>query len=178
MAGKPKAPGAVPVIPWADPALWEEANAALRRIIKKHGPALSGVKAHSAEIRRLLESTASQTQDLCLKTCPHCPDPCCAHAKVWLDFPDLLFLHLEGISGPPRQLRSHMEGPCAFLGRRGCTLDRLSRPFVCFWYFCPPQTLRLSRTPARIKQTLDAAVSSIKLHRKAMEEELIRIAFE
>ena len=174
MADSAGTPGTVPEIPWADESTWSEANASIRRAIEINGPALSRVKIHSRQIRLLLESTADLIQDLCLNTCPHCPEPCCSHAKVWLDFRDLLLLYLEGISVPPTQLRWGMEGPCLFLGSRGCVLDRLSRPFVCFWYFCPAQTLRLSKMPPQTQKSLDNAVSAIKFHRSAMEAAFIQ----
>ncbi|MBI9076648.1 MAG: hypothetical protein JEZ02_14675 [Desulfatibacillum sp.] len=174
MAADFSAPGSVPDIPWATPSAWEEANVSLNHALQIHGPALSGARIHSRQIRSLLESARELTGDLCSATCPHCPEPCCAHAKVWLDFRDLLFLHLERLPIPPTQLRSGQEGSCLYLGHRGCLLDRLSRPFVCFWYFCPPQTLRLSRMPREKKILLDQAISTIKTHRKAMEDAFIQ----
>ncbi len=166
--------GVIPAFPWGSPEFWREANTSLDHAMGIHGPALGRARFHSREIRILLESTVDLTHQLCAVTCPHCPEPCCGHAKVWLDFKDLLFLHLEGLSPPPTQLRTSMEGPCLYLGSRGCTLDRLCRPFVCFWYFCPPQTLRLSGMGGQEKEILDKAVTAIKIHRQAMEEAFIQ----
>ena len=64
-------------------------------------------------------------------------------ARVWLDFPDLLFMHLSGQALPLGQLRAQRSEACAYLGPKGCRLPRLSRPWVCTWYLCPEQKARM-----------------------------------
>ena len=77
--------------------------------------------------------------ELCMATCTYCPDPCCFSAYAWFDFRDLLFAHLNGLAVPPAQLMTDRKMICRYLGVRGCTLERISRPWICTWYLCPAQ---------------------------------------
>ena len=56
-----------------------------------------------------------------------------------VDFKDLLFAHLNGLEIPPAQLMTNRKMICRYLGNQGCTLERISRPWICTWYLCPTQ---------------------------------------
>jgi len=112
-------------------------------------------------------------EDLAATTCKGCPNPCCDHAKVWLDFEDLLFIHLHDEILPPHQLRRNLHERCRFLGLHGCTLPRLSRPWICTWYICPTQCQALERdVPGRMAQ-ITAVLPRVKSLRQEMERHFL-----
>ena len=113
-------------------------------------------------------------ETLCSLTCPGCPDSCCQRAKVWLDFRDLLFLHLVQGLLPLHQLRRDLKEPCRFLGHKGCTLPRICRPWICTLYLCPVQTNLLRRLPTQDQVEFNKAVEEVKEGRREMEELFVK----
>jgi hypothetical protein len=133
-----------------------------------------------AATRRIADRLAHQVgllddlfEQLAAATCAVCPDPCCRHAKVWLDFQDLLFIHLHGETLPPHQLRRNLHEPCRFLGLNGCTLPRSSRPWICTWYICPTQRQTLVRDVPGGMAQISAMLSRVKFLRKEMERRFL-----
>ncbi len=112
--------------------------------------------------------------ELCTTTCTYCPDPCCFSAYAWFDFKALLFAHLNGLAIPPAQLMTDRKMICRYLGNRGCTLERISRPWICTWYLCPTQLGALRADAARGKKAffLETA-AEIRRERKEMETAFI-----
>jgi hypothetical protein len=111
---------------------------------------------------------------LCAASCPSCPEPCCAKARVWIDFADLLFLHLSKSPIPRRQLITDTSQTCTFAGPAGCSLPRLARPWICLWYLCPIQRNLLRGRPA-IDRLVQRHLRRIKAGRRAMEDGFIRL---
>lgn len=136
-------PSGPPPIPWADPDDWRAANAAVARLVRRPSGPLMNL-AH--QLDATLARAYPRLDALCRITCPHCPDPCCLSATIWLDFRDLLRLHLTGRPIPPAQPRSRPGETCRYAGPAGCRLPRPQRPFICTWYLCPAQTAALRRT--------------------------------
>jgi len=158
-------------VPWNTPDLWQAANASLATAVK-HMPDASRILAR--RIRCLLEQTFPLMDRLCRHTCPSCLDVCCSRAWVWIDFKDLLFIHLAGLSPPERQLLSRPGNHCFFAGPEGCRLNRIQRPFICTWYQCPTQARLLKAWP-RQKQRLTTAIEQIKAARQQMEDTFIQV---
>jgi hypothetical protein len=96
--------------PWAGPDQWAEANAAVLRLLER--PGLGAARARARGIAAGLAALAPAMERLCAATCPRCLEPCCLRARVWLDFRDLLFLHLSGQALPLGQLRAGPGEPC------------------------------------------------------------------
>jgi hypothetical protein len=113
--------------------------------------------------------------DLCLETCPRCPDPCCLKASPWFDFRDLIFLHLHALAIPPGQTIKTMASTCRYSSKNGCTLDRISRPWICTWYLCPVQAANINVRRSHQKKGLLTAINEIKDTRKEMEDEFIKV---
>ncbi|MCB2228811.1 MAG: hypothetical protein KQH53_19210 [Desulfarculaceae bacterium] len=152
--------------PWAAPELWAEANAALLRLCAGQG--MGPARALAEELARALDSLEPAMERLCGATCPRCLEPCCVRARVWADFPDLLFMHLSGQALPVAQLRAEPGGPCAHLGPKGCRLPRLSRPWVCTWYLCPEQKARLRAWSPEERRAVERGLARVKELRGAM----------
>ena len=174
---EPRAPSPPGGPDWPDPASWAEANSTLSLLCRIHDDSLAKARQQARRIGAALETLDPLLDSLCVPTCPACGDPCCARAKVWLDFRDLLFLHLAGGPIPLHQLRRNLSEPCRFLGKAGCALDRLSRPWVCTWYLCPDQANLLRRMPVERQIEFTQAVKEIKEGRQRMEEEFLGVVF-
>lgn len=161
--------------PWRSGAAWDAANRSLDSLIQRNRMALDSVVILAQKVQARMVSIFSLLDDLCQVTCPWCPDPCCLAARVWIDFKDLLFLHLAGHPVPPEQLLSDFKETCRFWSPRGCMLSRVSRPWVCTWHLCPTQKVILGRKAPSVQEKLRHAVQGITAGRKAMEAEFIRI---
>jgi hypothetical protein len=161
--------------PWNSIASWQEANQSLHFLIKRNLTELDRAitLAYKVEIR--LTSIFSILDDLCIVTCPWCPDPCCLTAKVWIDFKDLLFLHLGGHQVPPAQLLSDLKKVCRFWSLKGCVLPRMSRPWVCTWYLCPTQKANLCQKACHTQDEFNRLIQAVKVCRTEMEAEFVRV---
>lgn len=161
--------------PWGSTTAWKAAKWNLDYLIRLHRPELDRAVNFAREVQVRLESIFPLMDDLCAVTCPWCPDPCCLAAKVWVDFKDLLFLHLCCRQIPPAQLLPDLKKTCRYSSPRGCTLPRITRPWACTWYLCPTQMANLRQKTHTVQNMFSQAVQAIKTGRKEMEAEFIRV---
>jgi hypothetical protein len=129
--------------------------------------------AHALENR--LKALFPILDDLCINSCPWCPEPCCLKAKVWFDFKDLLFLHFNHLPIPLAQPITNMNTTCRYVSHRGCVLSRIARPWICTWYLCPVQTAILRKRDYIQYDAVNRIIQEIKSLRKEMEEGFIRV---
>jgi len=160
---------------WGATATWQTVNRNLDYLIRLHRAKMDRAVALARDVQIRLESIFSLLDDLCAVTCPWCPDHCCLTAKVWMDFKDLLFLHLNGHQIPPAQLLSNLKETCGYWSPNGCMLPRIVRPWVCTWYLCPTQKANLCQKPKSVQDNFNRVLQAIKAGRKEMESEFIRI---
>ena len=160
---------------WNSMAAWQEANQSFNILIKRNLPELDGAMALAQKLQIRLASLFLIIDDLGKATCPWCPDPCCLSAKVWIDFKDLLFLHLGGHQIPPEQLLPNFEKICRYWSLKGCVLPRMTRPWVCTWYLCPTQTANLRRKSRHTQDKYNRLIQDVKVCRTKMEAEFIRV---
>ncbi len=160
--------------PWGDPASWQEANESLALLTRLREPDLFRARAIAGRVRKNIELLGPMLDRLCASTCPWCPEPCCVSAVVWLDFSDLLFLHLAGVPVPPAQLRPRTSAPCRFLSPHGCVLPRLARPWVCTWYLCPTQKRRLRQWAPLTQEALLSAQDRVTRARHHLPQAFIQ----
>jgi hypothetical protein len=161
--------------PWKNADSWREANHTLVFLIDRYENALHESTSVARNLYRKMVSLFPLLEELCMATCTHCPDPCCFSAYAWLDFKDLLFAHLNGLPVPPAQLMTDRKTVCCYLGARGCTLERISRPWICTWYLCPAQLAALRRDNACGKKAFFLETTTeIRGGRKAMETAFIK----
>lgn len=162
-------------MPWGKTDTWKAVNRGLKYLIRHHHSQLNRAVESAWNIQRRLVSVYSFLDDLCKVTCPWCPEPCCLGAKVWIDFKDLLFCHLCGHRVPYAQLLSDVNETCRFWSWKGCTLPRITRPWVCTWYLCPTQKMNLRRESQSVQDKFNHDIEMIKADRKEMETEFVRI---
>jgi hypothetical protein len=158
---------------WGSDANWSEANGSIDHLIRIHGAVLDGARETARRIQSRLISLFPLLDEFCLGTCVDCSSPCCVTATVWLDFRDLLFIHLSGQSVPPHQLIEKQPDSCRYSSETGCTLPRLSRPWVCTHYLCPLQKALLREKPSSMRTAFENAMASVRDDRVLLENQFL-----
>jgi len=161
--------------PWGTEPVWQEANRSIDDLIQRYAGKLSSAVALASLVRLRLGSIFNILDEICIETCPRCPDPCCLHASPWFDFRDLIFLHLNALAPPVSQPIEVMNATCRYFSPRGCTLTRISRPWICTWYLCSVQTANLNNRRSNQKKGIIFTINEIKAFRKEMEEAFVRV---
>jgi hypothetical protein len=152
---------------------WQASNCALSRLLAIHRRALGRAIAVAVEIRRGIDELTPLMAALCSRTCRFCPEPCCIGNTVWIDFRDLLFLHLLEEPIPPCQATSDSKEACPFLSHHGCRLPQRIRPWMCIQYVCPTQLAVLTRKGRPTAAALLGKVKRIEKKRIMMETEVV-----
>lgn len=167
------AAGNVPQQPWTASGEWNEANRSLAALISSRGRTLAAIRELALTLKDLLNELGERFEAIGAATCGHCPHPCCATARPWFDFRDLLFIHLTGQAFPEGQPLEIDSTICRYLGPKGCRLIRLQRPWICTWYVCPTQTVRMRRQDLRLKERMTQLVQETKGIRIEMEDRFV-----
>ena len=153
---------------------WQESNCALARLLATHRRVLEKAIAVAVEIRRRIDELTPSMTALCRRTCRFCPEPCCITNTVWIDFRDLLFLHLLEEPIPSCQAASDPGDACPFLNHHGCRLPRRIRPWMCTQYICPTQWVVLKKEGGSTAAALIGQIERIENQRVRMEADVIR----
>lgn len=156
--------------PWGTASTWNEANRSIRHLINLHHDSLCDAAEIALGIRDKLTALFPMQDELVKATCVTCHSPCCVTATVWLDFCDLILLHLTDQVVPEYQLIERQTDSCRYHSDAGCLIPRLSRPWVCTLYLCPPQMALLRSNVDGVRENIDDTIKSIKLYRKKLEE--------
>ena len=165
----------VPLLPWGSSVQWKEAHQSLSYHLSRHPNAWNEAQAVAGHLETQLKALFPILDELCIHTCPRCPEPCCLTAKIWFDFKDLLFLHLARKPVPLNPPVSAREDTCRYLSHKGCMLPRSSRPWICTWYLCPVQTAILRKRDSRRYDAFNRIIHQIKKLREVLEEKFIRV---
>ena len=164
--------------PWGSIAEWREFHHMLSHTISTSAGELKRARSQAGAIQDQLLTVSDMMAQLSAETCTHCPAVCCLSAKIWADFKDALFWHLTDQAVPLRQTISHVNQVCRYLGSQGCTLPRMSRPFVCTWYLCPTQVSRLQTSPNHNAwEGMQNTLTSVKRLRHKMENTFVNALF-
>lgn len=160
---------------WGTLSEWNEVNSTLDFLLNRYRSDISRAVVAAREICNALASVFPVQDTLCSETCIHCPEPCCLNATVWLDFKDLLFFHLTDQFIPEKQLIEKPGDICCYSSANGCILPRLSRPWTCTLYLCPPQKLKLKQFPEDVINDYHRHINQIKEKRKQIESLFLRL---
>jgi hypothetical protein len=161
--------------PWGSARAWREINQTLAHLMGLYRSNLDRPLERVQAIRARLEPIFVLMDDICDRTCPGCHETCCSVARVWLNFQDLLFIHLLGQTPPPLQTLPDLKAACAYLGPIGCTLPRIMRPWFCTRYICIPQQAFLRKKGRAFMIDFEGMVHHIEAARNKMESEFIRV---
>ena len=168
-------PSAKLTAPWMSDNDWREINQSFRYLLQRHKTSLECIHNLVTRLTDLLTTVSINADDLCRSTCRYCPDPCCTRAWAWFDFKDLLYIHLSDLEIPESQTISSSNHRCLYLSARGCRLPRTTRPWICLWYFCPPQIKRLKNNPTLSFEAFTRIIRRIKQLRLVLESEFVKI---
>lgn len=160
----------IEIPPWGEVSIWDEVNGSIKNLIRIHKHSLGMVYSVAYEIKEDLLSLFPLQDEILKETCINCDSPCCGTATVWLDFCDLVFIHLTEQVVPEYQLIEKQSDICRYFSDNGCIIPRLSRPWVCTLYLCPPQMALLRGMGGAVKRKNDMIIQSIKLKRKKLEQ--------
>jgi hypothetical protein len=115
------------------------------------------------KLKQLLIESSSLIEDYTREVCPGCTDVCCRQKHGAYRERDILYLHALGVEVPLRDEARPLEGPCQFMGPRGCVQPRWIRPFKCTWYFCEPLLAALNQGPQRKARRLSSHLQEMIL---------------
>ncbi len=167
-------------IPWSSARDWYQVIYSIKRIHTLYREKLGPLSDMAIKIRQHYEDLSVPIEKLCSHTCVTCGDICCVRATIWFDLKDLLYLYFGLNVFPDAQIVKRNQGDqktgCCHFSKKGCTLERTERPFVCTWYFCPEQGEYLNRHSPELRQTIDRHLLEIKRLRNEMEAEFIRMS--
>ncbi|MCK5783741.1 MAG: hypothetical protein KAH06_04800 [Desulfobacterales bacterium] len=155
--------------PWCNDQLWQAANSTMAYLACRYRHSLYQVKETAGHINSLLVFIDEPLDWLSRETCAQCTAPCCLVADVSYDFKDLLFIHMADQAIPPGQPRRMTGEICRNLGREGCLIPRLQRPWICTWYICAVQKNYLTGRHEILRKHLLSVIAEISMLRKQME---------
>lgn len=115
----------------------------------------------AVKLKLLLLETDPLIEEFTAAICPACSDVCCRHKHAALRDRDREYLNALGEPVPPYDPRQDPDGPCQFMGDRGCTLSRWYRAFKCTWFFCEPLLDAMDKAPQRKARRLSAALQEM-----------------
>jgi hypothetical protein len=113
------------------------------------------------ELKELLIELSPLIEEYTSQTCPACGDVCCKQKRSLPEPEDVRFASALGMPLPDRDPLRPPDGPCQFMGPRGCVTERWLRPWRCTWYFCDPLLRALDEGPRKKARAITALVQRI-----------------
>ena len=107
-------------------------------VFRYHKDRLIKVRAGAADISSEMENLSAFIQQHTNVVCPACNSVCCINRHSYHTYDDMIYLYARGVKIPLYTADLDDDAPCQFLGKRGCSLPRVLRPYRCNWYFCSP----------------------------------------
>ncbi len=123
----------------------------------------NGRSVTAEKLKQLLIESSPLIEEYTAAVCPDCADVCCRQKHGLYVERDMLYLNALDVEVPPRDDSMPLEGPCQFMGTRGCVKPRWLRPFKCTWYFCEPLLAALDQGPQRRARRLSAHIQEMIL---------------
>jgi hypothetical protein len=113
------------------------------------------------KMKRLLIGSSPMIEDYTREVCPACAEVCCRQKHGMFRENDIVYLHALGVEVPPRDQGRPLDGPCEWMGPRGCDRPRWLRPFKCTWFFCGPLLKAMNDGPSRKARQLSALLQEM-----------------
>jgi hypothetical protein len=115
----------------------------------------------AGKMKRLLIESAPLIEDYTWEVCPACAEVCCKQKHGVFRENDIGYLHALGLEAPQRDQGRPAEGPCEWMGPRGCNRPRWLRPFKCTWFFCGPLLKAMNDGPSRKARQLSTMLQKM-----------------
>ena len=100
--------------------------------------AFSAARQSAIDAKGLIDSISMDIERYTASVCTNCTSVCCINRHSRHDRSDIIFLTALGEKVPEDLSEIEETGPCRFLVRNGCVLERFQRPYRCTWFFCSP----------------------------------------
>jgi hypothetical protein len=108
------------------------------------------------QLRNLLIESSPIIESYTQQVCPACADICCRQKHGMFTGADRAYVDALGEPVPEHDRSRALDGPCQFLGPRGCAKPRWQRAWKCTWFFCEPLLRALEKGPQRQARRLSA----------------------
>lgn len=126
---------------------FQQKLAKLRLFFQQNHQKLTPMADAAQTYKEAMELVSSFTEEYTQKTCPYCGTVCCAQKHGLPEFGDVAAFLSLGYEIPSYDLNRPLSGACQFMGKRGCILERIVRPYRCTWYFCDPLLTQIEIGP-------------------------------
>ncbi len=138
-----------PRLDYKDPEKFWGTISYLQDFFSVHRDRLHTVFEKAQEMKRCFDHFDPFIQSYTAKICPYCGTVCCANKFGFPEFADIVSFLSLGLSIPDYDLDVDEEAICQFIGKKGCILPRIQRPYRCTWYFCDPLMVQIDIGPAK-----------------------------
>ena len=112
-------------------------------------------------LKELLVRLSPLIEELTARVCPECNDVCCKQKRCLPDPVDVKYLAALKMLRIEYDSSRQPEGPCQFMGRFGCSLQRWQRPWRCTWYFCDPLLMAMNTGPQKTARKIADLIQQI-----------------
>ena len=141
--------------------------------VKKIKLSISPIVSETVRKIEALIADAAELQRVYVElVCAKCEAPCCARVHYLFNEKDILYLRLSGRKHRWRREAFTRKG-CWFLGEGGCSLDPLSRPFICHSYICPDLKDEIRKGSPVLITELEAKIKIISMLRSQLWSEYL-----
>ncbi|HET6516250.1 MAG TPA: hypothetical protein VFG09_13905 [Thermodesulfovibrionales bacterium] len=123
--------------------------------------AMDGPASLAEHLRDLYSEIEPLIEQYTSAVCPQCREVCCRQRFAFPDEKDLLFLKILGAGIPTCDVSRPDDGPCQFLGKKGCVKPRWLRPLRCTWFFCEPLLKAMGEGTPKTFRKLTAVLGEI-----------------
>jgi hypothetical protein len=117
--------------------------------------------AQALRLKALLVELAPLIEEYTAQCCPDCRDVCCRQKRAVPDPVDIRYFSLLDQPLPLLDRGRDPEGPCQFMGEKGCTAGRWLRPWRCTWYFCLPLLDAMGKGPQKKVRHISGLIQQI-----------------
>jgi hypothetical protein len=116
---------------------------------------------NSERIKKLLIAISPMVEHFTAAICPDCRDVCCKQRHGIMNDMDRGFVSALGEPFPREDPARPLDGPCQFMGSRGCNIPRWQRPWRCTSYFCEPLLDAMNRGPQKLSRSISGLIQEI-----------------
>jgi len=125
------------------------------------GPPISRA-GRALQLKNLLIETSPLIEADTRRVCPDCSDVCCRQQHGMFTAVDHSYLDLLKEPVPVHDPARSPDGPCQFLGPKGCIKPRWQRAWKCTWFFCEPLLQAIADGPQRTARVLSRMQAEIQ----------------
>jgi hypothetical protein len=140
-------------------------------IFRNHDLQIEKIRDLAFSASKSMENLDSMLQQHTASVCSECRSVCCINRHSYHSFEDIVYIYALNKKMPAHTAGIQDSMPCQFLGKKGCCLPRLLRPYRCNWYFCSPLLERIEERPSRYYRLFITTLQDITTTRQRLIQE-------